>query len=133
MKKIIGGLASIALALTGLVALSAPAQAFAGTLENGNLAYANSEFNKGEACNYLPGYEKGFDAWHLVLTTRGAKFVQDSLDPRISRQLNIVVMRQDGSTYVIRSGAWVQFGKGAYDYATDGDNSGPIRIYQKGG
>ena len=26
-----------------------------------------------------------------------------------------------------------KFGKGAYEYATDGDNSGPVRIYQKGG
>ena len=67
--------------------------AYAGTLENGNLAYAASEFNKGEACNYLPGYETGYDAWHLVLTTRGATFMADPSNPKVSINLNIVFMR----------------------------------------
>ncbi len=106
-----------------------PAQAFAGTLENGNLAYAQSEFNKGSACDYLPGFETGYDAWHLVLTTRGATFQQDPTNPKVSVNLNMVFMRQDGSLFVIRSGAWVQTGKGAYVYTRVADR---IRIVQTG-
>ena len=106
-----------------------PTTKFAGTLENGNLAYAESEFNKGEACNYLPGYETGYDAWHLVLTTRGATFVQDPRDVKKSIYLNILFQRTDGSRYVITSGAWVQFGKGAYVYTP---TSAKDRIVQSG-
>ncbi len=106
-----------------------PANAYAGTLENGNLAYAQSEFNKGEACNYLPGFEKGYDAWHFVLTTRGATFQQDPKNPAVSINLNFVFMRQDGSLFVIKSGAWVQTGKGAYTYTPVADK---IRMVQAG-
>ncbi len=106
-----------------------PANAFAGKLENGNLAYAQSEFNKGEACNYLPGFEKGYDAWHFVLTTRGATFQQDPKNPAVSINLNFVFMRQDGSLFVIKSGAWVQTGKGAYTYTPVADR---IRMVQAG-
>lgn len=102
---------------------------FTGTLENGNLAYAQSEFNKGEACNYLPGYESGYDAWHFVLTTRGATFKQSSTNPQVAVNLNFVFMRQDGSTFIIRSGAWVQTGKGAYTYTPVQDR---IRMVQAG-
>ena len=95
----------------------APAMAYAGTLENGNLAYAQgSGFDKGEACNYLPGFETGYDAWHFVLTTRGATFQQSPTNPAIAINLNFVFMRLDGSLFVIKSGAWVQTGKGAYTY-----------------
>jgi hypothetical protein len=96
---------------------TSPAMAYAGTLENGNLAYAQgSGFDKGEACNYLPGFETGYDAWHFVLTTRGATFQQSTTNPAIAINLNFVFMRQDGSLFVIKSGAWVQTGKGAYTY-----------------
>lgn len=105
------------------------ANAFAGTLENGNLAYAQSEFNKGEACNYLPGFESGYDAWHFVLTTRGATFQQDPKNPAIAINLNFVFMRQDGSLFTIKSGAWVQTGKGAYTYTPVQDK---IRMVQAG-
>ena len=105
------------------------AQAYAGTLENGNLAYAQSTFNKGEACNYLPGFETGYDAWHFVLTSRGATFQQDPKNPAIAINLNIVYMRQDGSLFTIKSGAWVQTGKGAYTYTPVVDR---IRIVQAG-
>lgn len=108
---------------------TSPAQAFAGTLENGNLAYAQSEFNKGSACDYLPGFTTGYDAWHFVLTSRGATFQQSTTNPAISVNLNIVYMRQDGSLFVIRSGAWVQTGKGAYTYTLVSDR---IRIVQAG-
>ncbi len=106
-----------------------PANAFAGTLENGNLAYAQSEFNKGAACNYLPGFETGYDAWHWILTTRGATFQQDPRNPAVAINLNIVYMRQDGSLFVIKSGAWVQTGKGAYTYTPVADR---IRLVQAG-
>ena len=106
-----------------------PTTKFSGTLENGNLALADSEFNKGEACNYLPGYESGYDAWHLVLTTRGATFIQDPKDPKISINLNILFQRTNGTRYVITSGAWVQFGKGAYVYTP---TSAQDRIVQSG-
>ena len=107
-----------------------PANAFAGTLENGNLAYAaGSGFDKGEACNYLPGFEKGYDAWHFVLTTRGATFQQDPKNPAIAINLNFVFMRLDGTLFVIRSGAWVQTGKGAYTYTPVADR---IRMVQAG-
>lgn len=106
-----------------------PANAFAGTLENGNLAYADSAFNKGAACNYLPGFETGYDAWHWILTTRGATFQQDPRDPTVAINLNIVYMRQDGSLFVIKSGAWVQTGKGAYTYTRVSDR---IRLVQAG-
>jgi len=128
--------ASWASALTALALLSlslvtgiTPAHAYAGTLENGNLAYAASEFNKGEACNYLPGYETGYDAWHLVLTSRGATFQASPTNPQISVNLNIVFMKTDGTKYVIKSGAWVQFGKGAYVYTLTKDKD---RIVQAG-
>ncbi|MGI9132047.1 MAG: hypothetical protein ACR2IU_05300, partial [Candidatus Nanopelagicaceae bacterium] len=89
-----------------------PASAFVGTLENGNLAYAaGSGFDKGEACNYLPGFETGYDAWHFVLTSRGATFQQSSTNPAVSINLNFVFMRQNGVTFEIQSGAWVQTGK----------------------
>ena len=91
-----------------------PAKAYAGTLENGNLAYADSAFNKGEACDYLPGFEKGYDAWHFVLTSRGATFMQDTTNPAVAVNLNLVFMRPDGSLFTLKSGAWVQTGKGAY-------------------
>ena len=106
-----------------------PTTKFSGTLENGNLALADSEFNKGAACDYLPGYESGYDAWHLVLTTRGATFVQDPKNPKVSIYLNILFQRSDGSRYVINSGAWVQFGKGAYVYTP---TSAQDRIVQAG-
>jgi len=128
--------ASWASAITALALLSlslvtgiTPAHAYAGTLENGNLAYAASEFNKGEACNYLPGYETGYDAWHLVLTSRGATFQASPTNPQISVNLNIVFMKTDGTKYVIKSGAWVQFGKGAYVYTLTKDKD---RIVQAG-
>ena len=105
------------------------ANAYAGTLENGNLAYAQSEFNKGEACNYLPGFETGYDAWHFVLTARGATFQQDPRNPAIAINLNLVFMRQDGSLFTIKSGAWVQTGKGAYTYTPVQDK---IRMVQAG-
>jgi len=108
---------------------TSPANAFAGTLENGNLAYAQSTFNKGEACNYLPGFEKGYDAWHWILTTRGATFQQDPRNPAVAINLNIVYMRQDGSLFTIKSGAWVQTGKGAYTYTPVADR---IRLVQAG-
>lgn len=109
---------------------TSPANAFAGTLENGNLAYAaGSGFDKGEACNYLPGFEKGYDAWHFVLTTRGATFQQDPKNPAIAINLNFVFMRLDGTLFVIRSGAWVQTGKGAYTYTPVADR---IRMVQAG-
>jgi hypothetical protein len=109
---------------------TSPANAFAGTLENGNLAYAaGSGFDKGEACNYLPGFETGYDAWHFVLTTRGATFQQDSRNPAVAINLNFVFMRQDGSLFVIKSGAWVQTGKGAYTYTPVADR---IRMVQAG-
>ena len=98
-------------------------------LENGNLALADSEFNKGSSCDYLPGYESGYDAWHLVLTTRGATFIQDPKNPKVSIYLNILFQRTDGSRYVITSGAWVQFGKGAYVYTP---TSAQDRIVQAG-
>lgn len=106
-----------------------PANAYAGTLENGNLAYANSEFNKGEACIYLAGFEKGYDAWHFVLTSRGATFMQSSSNPAVSVNLNFVFMRTDGSLYTIQSGAWVQTGKGAYAYTLTKDRD---RMVQAG-
>ncbi len=108
---------------------TSPANAYAGTLENGNLAYAQSEFNKGAACNYLPGFETGYDAWHWILTTRGATFQQDPKNPAVAINLNIVYMRQDGSLFVIKSGAWVQTGKGAYTYTPVADR---IRLVQAG-
>jgi len=108
---------------------TSPANAFAGTLENGNLAYAQSEFNKGSACNYLPGFETGYDAWHWILTTRGATFQQDPRNPAVAINLNIVYMRQDGSLFVIKSGAWVQTGKGAYTYTPVADR---IRLVPAG-
>ena len=116
---------SIAASIVGIT----PAQAFAGTLENGNLAYAQSTFNKGEACDYLPGFEKGYDAWHFVLTTRGAVFQQDPTNPKVAINLNFIFMRQDGSTFALRSGAWVQFGKGSYVYTLTSDR---IRLVQAG-
>ena len=106
-----------------------PTTKFAGTLENGNLALADSSFNKGEDCDYLPGYESGYDAWHLVLTTRGATFIQDPKDPKVSIDLNILFQRTDGSRYVITQGAWVQFGKGAYVYTP---TSAQDKIVQSG-
>ena len=107
-----------------------PAMAFAGTLENGNLAFAaGSGFDKGEACNYLPGFESGYDAWHFVLTTRGATFQQSPTNPAIAINLNFVFMRLDGSVFVIKSGAWVQTGKGAYTYTPVQDR---IRMVQAG-
>ena len=106
-----------------------PAMAFAGTLENGNLAYAQSSFATGEACNYLPGFETGFDAWHFVLTTRGATFQQSPTNPAVSINLNFVFMRQDNTLFVIKSGAWVQTGKGAYVYTPVQDK---IRMVQAG-
>ncbi|MGI9227145.1 MAG: hypothetical protein ACR2H8_06220 [Candidatus Nanopelagicaceae bacterium] len=106
-----------------------PVFAYAGTLENGNLAYAESEFNKGEACNYLPGFESGYDAWHFVLTSRGATFMQSSSNVAVAINLNLVFMRTDGSTYVIQSGAWVQTGKGAYVYTLTKDKD---RMVQTG-
>jgi hypothetical protein len=109
---------------------TSPAQAFAGTLENGNLAYAaGSGFDKGEACDYLPGFTSGYDAWHFVLTTRGATFQQDPRNPAVAINLNFVFMRQDGSLFVIKSGAWVQTGKGAYTYTPVADR---IRMVQAG-
>ena len=72
------------------IALNGLSKAYAGTLENGNLAYAASAFNTGEACTYLPGFEKGYDAWHFVLTTRGATFMQDTTNPAVSVNLNFV-------------------------------------------
>lgn len=108
----------------------APASAFVGTLENGNLAYAaGSGFDKGEACNYLPGFETGYDAWHFVLTTRGATFQQDPTNPAVAINLNFVFMRLDGTTFLIKSGAWVQTGKGAYTYTLVSDR---IRMVQTG-
>ncbi len=119
-----------AFTLTAAISFNtSPANAFAGTLENGNLAYAQSEFNKGEACNYLPGFETGYDAWHWILTTRGATFQQDPKNPAVAINLNIVYMRQDGSLFVIKSGAWVQTGKGAYTYTPVADR---IRLVQAG-
>ena len=115
--------------VTAIALNISPSFAYAGTLENGNLAYAQSEFNKGSACDYLPGYETGYDAWHLVLTTRGATFQQDPSNPKVSINLNMVFMSQDGSKFVIKSGAWVQTGKGAYVYTLVRDK---IRIVQAG-
>lgn len=106
-----------------------PAMAFAGTLENGNMAYAQSTFATGEACNYLPGFETGYDAWHFVLTTRGATFQQSPTNPAVAINLNFVFMRQDNSLFVIKSGAWVQTGKGAYVYTPVQDR---IRMVQAG-
>ncbi|MGA0851609.1 MAG: hypothetical protein ACO3QM_06170, partial [Candidatus Nanopelagicaceae bacterium] len=106
-----------------------PTTKYSGVLENGNLALADSEFNKGSSCDYLPGYESGYDAWHLVLTTRGATFMQDPKNPKVSIYLNILFQRTDGSRYVITSGAWVQFGKGAYVYTP---TSAQDRIVQAG-
>jgi hypothetical protein len=126
------GHAFLALFMVVLVSTfsTTPAQAFAGTLENGNMAYAQgSGFDKGEACNYLPGFETGYDAWHFVLTTRGATFQQASTNPAIAVNLNFVFMRQDGSLFVIKSGAWVQTGKGAYTYTLVQDR---IRMVQAG-
>lgn len=123
---LISTLLTIVLSFVGV----APASAFVGTLENGNLAFAaGSGFDKGEACNYLPGFETGYDAWHFVLTTRGATFQQDPTNPAISINLNFVFMRLDGTTFVIKSGAWVQTGKGAYTYTPVADR---IRMVQTG-
>ena len=110
---------------------TSPASAFAGTLENGNMAYAQgSGFDKGEACNYIPGFTPDvYDAWHFVLTTRGATFQQSPTNPAIAVNLNFVFMRQDGSLFVIKSGAWVQTGKGAYTYTLVSDR---IRMVQAG-
>jgi len=106
-----------------------PTTKFSGVLENGNLALADSEFNKGSSCDYLPGYESGYDAWHLVLTTRGATFIQDPKNPKQSIYLNILFERSNGTRYVITTGAWVQFGKGAYVYTP---TSAQDRIVQAG-
>ncbi|MEN9736037.1 MAG: hypothetical protein RL129_747 [Actinomycetota bacterium] len=125
--------ANILLALFMVVLVStintSPASAFAGTLENGNMAYAQSSFSTGEACNYLPGFETGYDAWHFVLTARGATFQQSPTNPAVSINLNFVFMRQDNSLFVIKSGAWVQTGKGAYVYTLVQDR---IRMVQAG-
>lgn len=129
MKKFTSLAAASALVFISLVGILPSANAFVGTLENGNLAYAQSEFNKGEACNYLPGFETGYDAWHFVLTTRGATFQKDSLNPLASINLNFVFMRQDNSLFTIRTGAWVQTGKGAYVYTLVSDR---IRMVQVG-
>lgn len=129
MKKILSVSAAVGIALLSTVAVLPSANAYVGTLENGNLAYAQSEFNKGEACNYLPGFETGYDAWHFVLTTRGATFQQDTLNPLASVNLNFVFMRQDNSLFTIRTGAWVQTGKGAYVYTLVSDR---IRMVQVG-
>ena len=120
--------AAIATVLLSFLGTSA-ANAFVGTLENGNMAYAQSSFATGEACNYLPGFTSGYDAWHFVLTTRGATFTQDPTNPLIAIDLNFVFMRQDGTTFVIKSGAWVQTGKGAYTYTLKSDR---IRMVQAG-
>ena len=129
MKKLTSLLAASSLAFLALVGFAPAANAFVGTLENGNLAYAQSAFNTGEACNYLPGFEKGYDAWHFVLTTRGATFQQDSLNPLASINLNFVFMKLDSSLFTIRTGAWVQTGKGAYVYTLVSDR---IRMVQVG-
>ncbi len=129
MKKFISLAAASALAFISLVGILPSANAFVGTLENGNMAYAQSAFNTGEACNYLPGFEKGYDAWHFVLTTRGATFQKDSLNPLAAINLNFVFMRQDSSLFTIRTGAWVQTGKGAYVYTLVSDR---IRMVQVG-
>ena len=123
-------IASFALVLVSSLNTS-PAMAFAGTLENGNLAYAKgSGFDKGEACNYLPGFTaEVYDAWHFVLTTRGATFQQSPTNPAVSINLNFVCMRQDNTLFVIKSGAWVQTGKGAYVYTPVQDK---IRMVQAG-
>lgn len=108
-----------------------PASAFVGTLENGNMAYAEgSGFDKGEACDYLPGFTADiYDAWHFVLTNRGAVFQQDPTNPKVAINLNFVFMKQDGSTFVLKSGAWVQTGKGVYTYTLKSDK---IRMVQLG-
>ena len=121
-------LIALALLALSLVTGITPAHAYAGTLENGNLAYAASEFNKGSACDYLPGYESGYDAWHLVLTSRGATFQASPTNPKISVNLNIVFMRTDGTKYVIKSGALVQFGKGAYVYTLTKDKDRIVQV-----
>ena len=129
LKSATSALVATAVFLVSIYFGTAPSFAYAGTLENGNLAYAASEFNKGSACDYLPGYESGYDAWHLVLTTRGATFQADPTNPKVSINLNIIFMRTDGTKYVIKSGALVQFGKGAYVYTLTKDKD---RIVQAG-
>ncbi len=129
LKVCLNVLITAAVVLAATSFSSTPAMAFAGTLENGNLAFAQSEFNKGEACNYLPGFESGYDAWHFVLTTRGATFQQSPTNPAIAINLNFVFMRLDGSLFTIKSGAWVQTGKGAYTYTPVQDR---IRMVQAG-
>lgn len=130
LKVLLNSLIALFLVIVVSSVSTTPAMAFAGTLENGNLAYAQgSGFDKGEACNYLPGFETGYDAWHFVLTSRGATFQQSATNPAVAINLNFVFMRQDGSLFVIKSGAWVQTGKGAYTYTRVEDK---IRMVQAG-
>ena len=99
MAKWASSLTAFALFNVAVFVGVSPSYAYAGTLENGNLAYAASEFNKGSACDYLPGYETGYDAWHLVLTTRGATFQASPTNPKVSVNLNIVFMKTDGTKF----------------------------------
>lgn len=116
LRAISNALVAFSFLLVAVAFNTSPAQAFAGTLENGNMAYAQSAFATGEACIYLPGFTTGYDAWHFVLTSRGATFQQSATNPAVAINLNMVFMRPDGSIFVIKSGAWVQTGKGAYVY-----------------
>lgn len=129
INRAVAWASTLAIFIISIFTTISPSYAYAGTLENGNLAYAASEFNKGSACDYLPGYESGYDAWHLVLTSRGATFQASPTNAKHSVNLNIVFIKTDGSKFVIKSGALVQFGKGAYVYTLTKDKD---RIVQAG-